>query len=417
MKSIASSLLVIVLALAPFIGESQSKENIVGSTYTFISKTYGAERSVQVYTPTGYESSSKKYPVLYLLDGQRWFLQGVSYQNLFAEYQYTPEFIVVGIDTDDAPRFGFLNNDEKLLKYLEQEVVQYIDENYKTAGERLLFGWQFAGAFALKVLAKKPELFSGYLVASPIPIDQSTSNLPSEGFAKPKTLYMTTAEKETQVNDGVNEFLEQLDNTSKSFRWERKVMNLEPITSFGHRTSPLGALYHGLRFYYDDYPLLEFDQLEDFNALGGVDYVYEYYQERGEKYGLSGEIPHEGMFFLVRLGLDVDDFPSFSRFMSDFIKKGFLDRTNAGWGNLYAEFYLQHKDPDGALIVYEKLVDRFPENARSLNGLGDAYFAKGDFKKAKKQYVDAVALAEKNSDRRLDEYKKDLEELKNRNNK
>lgn len=404
-------ILLLSFTLILFHGNAQD-ENVVGNNFTIQSEVYGADRTIQIYTPEEYSTSEKEYPVLYLLDGQRWFLQAVSYQRLFAEYQYTPEFIVVGIHTDDSPRFGFFADAEKLTDFIQKEVFPFVDSHLRASQERLLFGWQFAGSFALSTLDKNSNAFDGYLAASPIPIDLSAINLSAWDSFPDKTIFIATAENERQVNDGVNRLVDSLKQTAlRSLEWERKMVSTETISSFGHRTTPLAALYHGLRFFYDDYPLLEFDKLEDFNLVGGVDYVYKYYRERGKKYDLPGEIPHEGMFFLARLGMDVDHFSVFSQFMGDFIDRGFLENVNLGWGTRYAEFYLKNDDTEGAKRVYNILVRRFNENARPVNGLGDVLSKVGDLKMAEDYYKKAIALAVKNGDRRLESYQKDLQEL------
>lgn len=404
-------LFLVLFSVFPFFGKTQEVENTVGKNHTIKSEVYNMDRQVQVYTPDRYDSSTKEYPVLYLLDGQRWFLQGVSYQRLFSEYRYTPDFIVVGIKTNDSPRFGFFASHEKLLSYLEKEVIPLVSQNYRVSDERLLFGWQFAGSFALNTLDKNPKMFDGYLAASPIPIDKTIIDIAEWNYTKSRTLFIATSKQEGQVNEGVNGLVSRLESYQKPLKWERKNMDMELISSFGHRTTPLGALYHGLRFYYNDYPLLEFDKLEDFTGFGGFENVYKYYQNRGTKYGISQAVPQEGMFFLVRLGLDANHYPTFDRFMKDFMDKGFLDGVNMGWGTRYAEFYLSNNNPEGAQKVYEILGQKFPGSARLENGLGKVFSAKRDFKEAERRFKSAIEIGEKNSDRRLLQYRKDLEEL------
>ncbi len=390
-------------------------DHVIGKKVLIQSEELKQERELLIYLPESYNETEKKYPVLYLLDGQRWFLQAASYQRLFAEYEYMPECIVVGIKTDDSPRYGFFANSERLLNFLEQEVLSYVDDNFRTSNERILFGWQFAGAFNINVLANNPQLFNAYLAASPIPLNQQVHER-LQSLATSTFLFIGTSENEDQVNAGVEGLVDFLEKgPPQSLRWEHKSLEIEPISSFGHRTSPLGVLYHGLRSYYNDYPLLEFDRLEDFTNAGGVDYVKKYYEDRGEKYGISKDIPQEGMFFLVRMGLDANHFPTFQQFMSDFIEKDFLENVNLGWGTRYAEFYLSNNDPDGAERVYEILTRRFPESARPVNGLGDVHANRGDKRKAERYYKNAIELGERNSDRRLQSYKKDLEELQAEN--
>ena len=67
------------------------------------SKTLGTDRRLTVYTPAGYETSSKKYPVFYLLHGaggdeEAWYTQGRATQildNLIAEGKAEPMILVM----------------------------------------------------------------------------------------------------------------------------------------------------------------------------------------------------------------------------------------------------------------------------------------------------------------------------------
>lgn len=402
-----------------FTGNAQtgSSDIVIGEKVSIQTEAYGAERTLRIFVPQHYQDSNKTYPVLYLLDGQNWFNYTVSIHNLLTGFDYLPEFIVVGIDTEDAGRFGFFANSDKLLDFLEKDVIDHVDANYRTNKERMLFGWQFAGAFTIETMAKRPELFNAYFAASPIPLNnqrmQAISALCSKGTELQKTLFFATSLNENGVEPGARALEDLLTKEApESLNWKYEVMTNETIVSFGHRTTPLGTIYQGLRSHYEDYPTLEFNNLEDFRRLGGHDYVQSYYKNRSEKYGVPEEIPEEGMFFLVRLGLDSDDYPTFKRFMDDFRETGFLDNINVGWGSRYAEFYLKYNDYNGAKYVYEKLIERFPNDARPVNGLGHAYQAEGKLDLAKSYYINAINLAKKHNDRRLEAYEKDLKDLK-----
>lgn len=399
------------------IAQNNGSDIIWGKHISITSEVLENERKLQVFLPEGYESSNISYPVLYLLDGQDWSTYALSIHNLLSGYKYIPQFIIVGINTDDNPRFRFFSNSGKLIRFLEQDVVSFIDKTYRTSNKRILFGWQFAGAFVIELMAKKPDLFSTFFAASPIPLNKQrldgVKKLVSNNDELDKTLFFTTSLNENGVEPGARQLAAILKkNAPDSFQWDYQVMKNETIVSFGHRTTPLGTLYQGLRKHYADYPMLEFNTLSDYESAGGYDYVQNYYQKRASKYGLSQSIPQEGMFFLARLGLDSDHYPTFERFMKDFLKTDFLDNINLGWSSRYAEFYLKHNDPDGAKVIYEKLIKRFPDNARPVNGLGDVFRTQGQIVKAEEQYKKAISIAEKTKDNRLQDYIEDLNSLK-----
>ena len=123
-----------ILSAAVFLIPSISLSQItvsVGNRYSIQSTAFNTERELKIYVPDGYETSDKSYPVLYLLDGQRWYFQAVSYQRLFHEYGYTPDFIIVGIDTNDSGRYGFFQNSEKLTEFLSKDLITF-DPTTKT---------------------------------------------------------------------------------------------------------------------------------------------------------------------------------------------------------------------------------------------------------------------------------------------
>jgi len=396
--------------------KGQESDVTIGKLVKIQSKVFDTERSIKVFLPKDYEKSGKNYSVLYLLDGQNWFTYAVSINQLMTGYDYFPDFIIVGIETGDSPRYGFFANGEKLLSYLEEDVIQYIDTKYRTNEDRMLFGWQFAGAFTVEVMIRKPELFSAYFPASPIPLNdqrlENFSSLLENNSNLNQTLLFTTSLNENGVEPNVKRFADILKKKApNTLDWEYKVMKSEELPALGHRTTPMGTIYHGLRKHYADYPLLEFNSLEDFQQSGGHGYVQSYYEQRAEKYKLPAGIPQEGKFFLARLGLDTDHFPTFDKFMSEFIQTDFLSQVNLGWNTRYAEFYLKHNKPGGAKVIYEKLIQRFPENARPVNGMGDAFRAEGNLGEARKYYIKAIELAEKTQDSRLEAFKKDLRDI------
>ncbi|MBO3698222.1 hypothetical protein J4E76_07155 [Fabibacter sp. E12] len=415
MKTKTLFALVLLFTCITFI-QGQNRDITIGQTLKIKSEAFNEERALSIFLPDDYESSTKDYPVLYLLDGQNWFSYAVSINQLMSRYDYVPKFIIVGIETSDSPRFGFFANSGKLVDFLEKDVITYVDDNYRTNDDRMLFGWQFAAAFTVETMIRKPELFKAYFAASPIPLnDQRLDAFSKLLSSKPEldqTLLFTTSLNENGVEANVQRLASIIEDKAPThFSWEYKVMKNEELPALGHTTTPLGTIYHGLRNHYADYPLLEFNTIEDFQEAGGHDHVQSYYQQRAEKYNLAPGIPHEGKFFLIRLGMDADHYPTFERFMNEFIETDFLGNINLGWNTRYAEFYLKHNKPNGAKVIYEKLIERFPENARPVNGLGDAFRAEGNLIEAKKHYLKAIELAEKTQDSRLEAYKKDLQDI------
>lgn len=133
------------------------------------------------YIPT----EAHTYPVVYLLDGQWDFkLLDSIYSGLYHD-QFIPEIIIVGITyAGENPNYEALRAIDytpaaenpppgtgeaaNFLAFLKEELIPLIETNYRAdTSQRMLMGSSFGGLFALYTLLTEPELFSGYVAASP----------------------------------------------------------------------------------------------------------------------------------------------------------------------------------------------------------------------------------------------------------
>lgn len=166
--------------------------------HTLKSTVFGNERTVRVLLPEGYGDAANKdrrYPVLYLLDGQNVFdacLSDVSHhewsadetvRRLVAEGRIPP-MIVVGVDhagkdraREYLPYKDFVGNpdmDEPAGKsfpdFMTREVMPLVDAQYRTLSGPLntgIGGSSYAGVASLYALLAKPNTFGYGLVESP----------------------------------------------------------------------------------------------------------------------------------------------------------------------------------------------------------------------------------------------------------
>ena len=405
---------------------AQETDLEIGTRIPVTSTVLNETRDIMVYLPDSYEERpEKEYPVLYLLNGNSWFLHGVTLEQTFTELNLTPEFIVVGIDTDvEGPnaRYAFFTEGASLLlDFIENEVVDYIDKTYRTSTERMLFGWEYAGAFALESVLKKPTVFSAGFITSPWPliddarIERINDLLPSlsdyESF-----MYIATASNEGVVAEEANELIQLLDEKApESLRWVHESLDYE-ASIFSHRTTPLGGLYHALRAYYHDYARLEFTSIEQYVDSGGLENVLDFYTKRARRYDLESGIPEEGMFRLARLGFDNNNYAVFDELMSHFIDIGFIENLNPNWSIRFAEYYVQNQNPNKARDIYIIMTNRFPNEPTPFNRLGRVYQVLGDKAKAIQQHKKAVELAKSRGHRNLSQFEKDLANAKKADN-
>jgi enterochelin esterase-like enzyme len=155
------------------------------------SKIYGNERSLRVWLPPSYsnpDASAKRYPVLYLFDGQQMFDRCTSQPfpdewhvdeiltDLIAKKTVEP-LIVVGIDNDgpghredEYSRYSAVADaPQKLSAFITTEALPLIDGHYRTISDKAhrgVGGASLGSLAALTLLLDQPNTFGLGLLES-----------------------------------------------------------------------------------------------------------------------------------------------------------------------------------------------------------------------------------------------------------
>lgn len=148
------------------------------------SPALGLERRMTVYTPAGYETGGKRYPVLYLLHGmggdeEAWISLGRTAQildNLIAQGKAKPMIVVMpngNASQEAAPgesSRGMVPPTMQLPKTMEgsyeqafPEIVKFIDKNYRTIKSksgRAIAGLSMGGFHSLHISKQYPDMFN-----------------------------------------------------------------------------------------------------------------------------------------------------------------------------------------------------------------------------------------------------------------
>jgi len=163
------------------------------------SPTAGLTRRLTVYTPAGYETSGKEYPVLYLLHGiggdeNAWSELGRAAQimdNLTAQGQAEPMIVVMtngNISQEACPgetSEGFRVPTMMLPKTMEgsfetafPDVVKFIESTYRVKRDkahRAIAGLSMGGFHSLFISINNPDLF-GYVGLFSAAVDQQQTD-------------------------------------------------------------------------------------------------------------------------------------------------------------------------------------------------------------------------------------------------
>lgn len=219
------------------------------------SPSLGMDRRLTIYTPAGYETSGKRYPVFYLLHGaggdeEAWIALGRTSQildNLIAQGKAKPMIVVMtnGNAWQDAaagesPK-GFvapsMRPDER-AKVAEgafelsfPEIVKFVEKNFRTIANkksRAIAGLSMGSFHSCNISKYYPDMFDyvGLFSGASTGNDKSTCPVYTdfEGklktqFAKKPALYFIACGKTDFVYKGVADFRKLLDDNGYKYEY------------------------------------------------------------------------------------------------------------------------------------------------------------------------------------------------------
>lgn len=149
----------------------------IGKRFQMYSNTLGEVRHFGVFLPESYPHSPQAYPVVYVLDGDAYYLTVNSAIRALAGQGAMPEAIMVAIsnperEVDMTPDYINIPGVDRpaagdFLAFLTQELIPVLDKNYRTLPLRLLVGHSHGGLFSLYALTESPEVFRWILSIDP----------------------------------------------------------------------------------------------------------------------------------------------------------------------------------------------------------------------------------------------------------
>lgn len=216
------------------------------------SKGLGMDRRLTVYTPAGYETSGKRYPVFYLLHGMggdenAWSELGRTAQildNLIAQGKAEPMIVVMtngNAALEAAPgesSLGFAAPTIQLPKTMEgsfetnfPEVVKFIDKTYRTKANkknRAIAGLSMGGFHSMHISKEYPDMFDyvGLFSAAIMPDKKVQSPIYDdiEGklavqFAKKPALYYIAIGNKDFLFQANNDYRKLLDSKGYPYKY------------------------------------------------------------------------------------------------------------------------------------------------------------------------------------------------------
>jgi len=143
------------------------KEIIIGKTIEYESKTLNSKEIVQLYLPENFkDNAEKKYPVIYIFDGNQFFHSVTGIIKTLSKAKKIPESIVVGVN----PERDYCYSKEKIelyLNFIDKELQPFIKNNYSSTSYKIAIANSLNGQIGLYEMLMNKNLFQTYILSSP----------------------------------------------------------------------------------------------------------------------------------------------------------------------------------------------------------------------------------------------------------
>jgi len=388
MRILTALLLSLILPLPGLAQDRYGQAVRIGVVDSIWSGTLDEHRPYLMYTPPSYTDTTntpQSYPVLYLLDGDAHFhsvsgliqILGTGVNGTFV----VPEMIVVAIPNTDRtrdltptqatvglngdplpPGMGTSGGNAAFFSFLQDELIPHIESEFRTIPYRVFVGHSLGGITTINALYTIPETFDAYVAIDPsLWWDDST-------LLRQAKEYFTTAQLQ-----GKALYVAQA-NTLQPDSIETNA-HFSAITKFDAlmRSYPQSGIRYGFRYYKGDdhgsVPLIsEYDALR---------FIFDGYQ-----------VP------LQQVMADPPLLTAHFRKVSE--KLGVTFRPSEGMVGLLATIMMA-QDTTAAVAFGEMRAELYPESFRALEFLGDVWAGKGDVRKARSYYEQALHRSPGNS--------------------
>jgi len=254
----------------------------MGYSLKMHSEFLNEDRTIMISLPEGYNTNTKKYPVLYLVDGQWYFNHSVQLLNMLSSKNNAvlPQMIVVGIPTlenrqrdltpthtEDSKSSG---GADKLYNFIKEELIPFIDKNYRTYQYRVLGGASLGGLFVMYSFMNDPQLFTSYLALSPSmwwdnrKLLNKTEDFLTNNPGLHNNLFLAV------TNEGPSMGVNALANILKEKSPKELIWKFDEYPDEIHNTVGFKGIYDGLKFVLTNwhYPLIDFGIKGDLSLQG-----------------------------------------------------------------------------------------------------------------------------------------------------
>jgi len=252
LKSILSVVALFVLVC----GYAQSTASKQVSSFTIDAPQLKTTKKIWVYLPKNYSTSTKKFPVIYMHDGQNLFdvttapygewnidetLDSISAQVIVIGIEHGGEKRIEELTPTKHEKYGGGNAD-KYLDFIVTTLKPYVDKTYRTktnTKNTAIFGSSLGGLVSFYAALKYPTVFGKVGCFSPsfwFSRKEITSLMEQTQTFKTKVYFLCG---DSEGDDDVIRDLNSIEHLVNSKRCECKMLNKKVIVKGGQHNEKL----------------------------------------------------------------------------------------------------------------------------------------------------------------------------------
>jgi predicted alpha/beta superfamily hydrolase len=255
------------------------------------SKYNDFEYSLFIRFPSEYKDNKKSYPTLFLLDPEYLFSTCYAISSIYENYiiigighkdldfkeldsktrtskndiNRTRDFLPWKLDKNIFRKDVHISTIEEIVnvsgyadkfaEFINKQVIELVDDNFRTTKDRTLVGHSFGGVFASFMLLKYPDNFTKYIIITPVLAKEYYTTkemfdlIIREKLLTKKIVYFSIGGEEGD-DDLVNDYVETLkNNCSKIANYPNLLSKIEVIKDENHVSVVVPSIWRGLKFF------------------------------------------------------------------------------------------------------------------------------------------------------------------------
>ncbi len=372
----------------------QFQNRIVDSIF---SKTLSESRDFWVRLPDNFQpDNDEKYAVIYLLDG---FSLESTLEAVYGNYwgHYLPHMILVGVSnrsnrTRDLTtsqikmrRGSAMDSEtggaETFTKFMEKELIPYIDSKYPTMNYRTLIGHSYAGLFTINMLVNHKHLFQNYIAIDPS-LDWDDQKLLKEAKEKlstesyeGKSLFVSLAAEQLHMWNEEIIMENIMDDSSEFTLFARSIIEFSNYTT----SQKQNGLNFSWKVYNEDlHGTVPLPSIRD-----GLIFLFEWYQFKSPQKYNNPETSIEELVSLLKVQEQIytEHFGVPTAPMIDEMLNG------------YGYMNMQMGQPEKAFMFFEMNIKYNPTSANAYDSMAEYFESQNDKENALKYLNKAYELS------------------------